>query len=342
MHLIDLVHEAVHRPRVGRASARNPIGQFNIEQRGALVCPAAGKLHRRRRTLSRIGGIEVRIAELRQQIETADGAYAGGRDGRIRIGEKRQAGANPARMRSVVEPLDFGLIRGDEIVVEAGIIVFDDECFLGRVRGGGGKVLRDKRDRDVEPRVDVGTVRIRTRGITGVQAAAQLVEATVTSQCQQPGTAAPKFGRPHCVAHAGEARIVAEAEIIGLRPFADLFQIALRVMDHRHRPEIRYCLGAPGGEHRVGGRRGVESHQRPVGVDAAAEKHGPRGERHIRRHVQASASSGVEEPIGHERARRLLRIHAVAGRIQVGRVRGDGIVEQRPRADKAVATLREE
>ena len=175
----------------------------------------------------------MRVAELREQVEAADGTRAGRRDARIGVGEKRQAGANPAGMRAVVERLDFGLVGGDEIIVVSGKVILDDERLLVRVRGSGSKVRRDQRHRNVEPRIDVVAAPSRARRVAGEQTAAQLVEAAVAGQRQQPGAAASGFGRPDRVTHVCKARAVAEAEIIQRRSRADFLQIAVRMMDHR-------------------------------------------------------------------------------------------------------------
>ena len=65
----------------------------------------------------------MRIPELRQQIKAADRAHPRRRDAGVGVGEKGEPGTNPAWKCAVVERLDFNQARGDEVIIEAGVVI---------------------------------------------------------------------------------------------------------------------------------------------------------------------------------------------------------------------------
>src|SRR5207248_4387798 len=119
MDLVRPIHEPIHRTGICGAGPRRAVGYLDIEQRRTLLNPAAGKSLSSRSAFGGIAGVEVRIPVLRQHVEATDRLSSGGRDARIGVGEKCEAGTKPSGVRAVVESLNFRGVGRNEVIVEA-------------------------------------------------------------------------------------------------------------------------------------------------------------------------------------------------------------------------------
>ena len=168
-----------------------------------------------------------------------------------------------------------------------------------------------------------------------------VVEVATAAERKQPRATAPRLGRALAVPNPGEGRAVAEAVETRRRPFAEFLEVAFRMMRDRDGGGIGERLSSPSRKNRVRRRWRVESHECPVGVNTSTEQYRAAGHLDVGRHGQAVTRDCVEEPIRHQRARRLLRIHAVARGVQVGRVRRHRIAQERARANECRTVVRE-
>src|ERR1022692_630307 len=96
MQSIHVVEEAKDTARIRRTGAGCRVRELDIEKRRTFFDPNPRKLHRGGGAFHWIGRVEMRVAGLRQPIESAHRTRARRRDTWIGIGEKRQSGSLPA------------------------------------------------------------------------------------------------------------------------------------------------------------------------------------------------------------------------------------------------------
>src|SRR5450759_4387745 len=136
-------------------------------------------------------------------------------------------------MYTVVQAFDFGRVRRKEIIVEGGVIVFNDQRLPGGIRGVGSQILQQHRQGDIEARIVVGRVLMASVAgrVARIQGTPKFIVVLTAVVGKQATPTTPRFGDALHPLHRDKTASIPEDLESLRRSLTELFQISFRVMD---------------------------------------------------------------------------------------------------------------